>query len=400
MKEHPIPQDITNYRFHIVGSMTLKQFLEIGAGIVFAAILYKTGLPAFIKYPIMFVSAILGAAAAFLPIEERPLDHWISTYIRVLYKPTQFFWKREPKIPALFSFSPNTSNQNTDIEIDLTPIKRERIREYMASLHQPNTNNDQYDAAQQDRVSAIVASFSDVEPTHTPVIKNIVEKPDLQPRIRVLRKPEIQSTDQTIVSTQETIVPILRPIPQAPSEPILQDTLPDVHYAAGAATQLRPEQVAQSIRVTETPLVQFAEEKNEEVSEKHLETKLFSKDELTQMLQPTPITKNDVVSAQGAATFNTNLPFPNIPSEPNKLVGMVLTQNGELIPGAVVEVRNSQGSIERAVKSNALGQFFITTPLAAGNYVVKVEAENFVFPTVSLIVNNSILQPLELRATT
>ena len=45
MKEHPIPQDITNYRFHIIGSMTLKQFLEIGAGIVFAGSIYKTGLP-------------------------------------------------------------------------------------------------------------------------------------------------------------------------------------------------------------------------------------------------------------------------------------------------------------------------------------------------------------------
>ncbi len=400
MKEHPIPQDITNYRFHIVGSMTLKQFLEIGAGVVFAAILYKTGLPAFIKFPAMFISAILGAAAAFLPIEERPLDHWISTYVRVLYKPTQFFWKREPKIPALFSFSPNTSNQNPDVEIDLTPIKRERIREYMASLHQPNTNNDQYDTAQQDRVTAIVASFSDVEPTHTPVIKNIVEKPDLQPRIRVLRKPEKQPVVETITSVEEVILPILHPTPHEPSESLLQVALPKIQYNVGAATQLRPEQVAQSIRVTETPLVQFAEEKNEKDNEQHLETKLFSKDELTQMLQPTPVTKNDVVSAHGAATFNTNLPFPNVPSEPNKLVGMVLTQNGELIPGAVVEVRNSQGSIERAVKSNALGQFFITTPLTAGNYVVKVEAENFVFPTVSLGVNNSILQPLELRATT
>jgi hypothetical protein len=38
MKEHPIPQDITNYRFHIVGSMTLKQFGECAAGVIIALI--------------------------------------------------------------------------------------------------------------------------------------------------------------------------------------------------------------------------------------------------------------------------------------------------------------------------------------------------------------------------
>ena len=34
MREHPIPQDITGYKFHIIGSMTLKQFLEIAIGVI------------------------------------------------------------------------------------------------------------------------------------------------------------------------------------------------------------------------------------------------------------------------------------------------------------------------------------------------------------------------------
>ena len=399
MKEHPIPQDITNYRFHIVGSMTLKQFLEIGAGVVFAAILFKTGLPAFIKWPAMVFSAILGATAAFLPIEERPLDHWITTYLRVLYKPTQFFWKREPKIPALFAFVPNMSGQNSETEIDLTPIKRERIKEYMASLHQPGGQTSQYDSVQQDRVNAIIASFSQIEPTHIPVVKAVTEKPELQPRIRVLRQPEKQLTEHQSDSTHEVIVPILHPYQQQTTKPTIQDSLPEIVVSDSVATQLKPDQVAQSIRINDAPLIQFAEEKEEEVVKKHTPIKQLSNDQLQQMLQPTPHTTNDVVTAGGSATFNSNLPFPNVPSEPNKLVGMGLTQNGELIPGAVVEVHNSRGSIERAVKSNALGQFFITTPLSVGEYVIKVEAESFNFPTVGLVVNNTLLQPLELRAT-
>ncbi len=400
MKEHPIPQDITNYRFHIVGSMTLKQFLEIGAGVVFAAILYKTGLPSFIKWPAIAFSAMLGAAAAFLPIEERPLDHWITTYLRVLYKPTQFFWKREPKVPALFTFTPNTSNQNADTEFDLTPIRRERIKEYMASLHQGGEKTNPYDTLQQDRVNAIVASFSQIEPTHSPTIKEVIEKPDLQPRVRVLRKPDTDVVPQQKSPIQEVVIPILHPASQQFVEPATQAALPDVVFNDGVASQLKPDQVAQSIRINDAPLIQFSEEKDEEETKVRAPIKQLSHDQIQQMLQPTPTTVVDIAPTSGTATFNTNLPFPNIPSEPNKLVGMVLTQNGELIPGAVVEVHNSRGSIERAVKSNALGQFFITTPLVVGQYVVKVEVESYSFPTVALVVNNTILQPLELRATT
>lgn len=400
MKEHPIPQDITNYRFHIVGSMTLKQFLEIGAGIVFAAILYKTGLPVFIKWPAIVISALTGAAAAFLPIEERPLDHWITTYIRVLYKPTQFFWKREPKIPALFTFTANTANKNAESEFDLSPIKRERIKEYMASLHQPSAKDNQYDTAQQVKIGEIIASFAEIEPTHKPTIKTIVEKPELQPRVRVLRKPEKHPAPEPTITTPEVIVPFLHPEPEVRSEPVIQEILPQTEYRAGVATQLKPDQVAYSIRVQDTPLVQFAEEKEEEEMREKSPIKLLTNEELQQQLQPTPSTKKDLVAASSSATFNTNLPFPNVPSERNKLVGMVLTQNGELIPGAVVEVHNASGSIERAVKSNALGQFFITTPLTVGKYVIKVEVDGYQFPTAELVVNNTVLQPLELRATT
>ena len=85
MQEHPIPQDITGYKFHIIGSMTLKQFGEVFLGVIIAGILFKTNLIAVIKWPLIMMSVGLGAAAAFLPIEERPLDHWIITFFRVLY---------------------------------------------------------------------------------------------------------------------------------------------------------------------------------------------------------------------------------------------------------------------------------------------------------------------------
>ena len=71
--------------------------------------------------------------------------------------------------------------------------------------------------------------------------------------------------------------------------------------------------------------------------------------------------------------FNANLPFPSKPTLPNKLVGMVLTPDNNLITDAIVEVQTIDGNIVRAVKSNALGQFTITTPLKDGEYIISVE---------------------------
>ena len=53
MKQHPIPQDITNYRFHLIGSMTLKQFAEVAAAVIVSLIVYATNLPGIIKWPLI-----------------------------------------------------------------------------------------------------------------------------------------------------------------------------------------------------------------------------------------------------------------------------------------------------------------------------------------------------------
>ena len=102
MREHPIPQDITNYRFHIVGSMTLKQFGELALGCIIGFAIYSTNLVAFVKFPLIFIFVALGVIAAFVPIAERPLDHWIITFFRGLYSPTLYFWRREESPPDVF----------------------------------------------------------------------------------------------------------------------------------------------------------------------------------------------------------------------------------------------------------------------------------------------------------
>jgi hypothetical protein len=87
---HPIPQNVTNFEFHLVGDMTLKQFGYLAAGLGLAFLVFTTlaSVQPIIAWPIIIISALLGVAFAFLPIQDRPLDHWAAAFFRAIFKPT------------------------------------------------------------------------------------------------------------------------------------------------------------------------------------------------------------------------------------------------------------------------------------------------------------------------
>jgi len=94
IQQHPIPQDISNYRFRLIGDMTIKQFASLGIAIVAALITYSLPLPFFFKYPFSVSFLLLGVGMAFVPIQGRSLDVWILAFIRSIYSPTQYVWKK------------------------------------------------------------------------------------------------------------------------------------------------------------------------------------------------------------------------------------------------------------------------------------------------------------------
>jgi len=101
-EQHPIPQQISTYQFRLVGDMTLKQFLQVGGGILISLIIYSTPIIGIIKWPLVIISALGGAALAFLPFQERPLEKWIFAFLRSIYSPTLFYWKRLPEDTLFF----------------------------------------------------------------------------------------------------------------------------------------------------------------------------------------------------------------------------------------------------------------------------------------------------------
>jgi hypothetical protein len=94
MEQHPIPQNVSSYQFKLVGDMTLKQFFQLAGGFLVALIFYSSPLIGIVKWPFVIVSAILGVALAFMPLEERPLERWIFAFFKAIYSPTEFLWKK------------------------------------------------------------------------------------------------------------------------------------------------------------------------------------------------------------------------------------------------------------------------------------------------------------------
>jgi hypothetical protein len=74
--------------------MTLKQFGYLAGGAIAAFICYKLPLPFIFTWPLTVMAVLLGFGLAFVPIEERPMDVWILSFIRNIYSPTVFIWKR------------------------------------------------------------------------------------------------------------------------------------------------------------------------------------------------------------------------------------------------------------------------------------------------------------------
>ena len=393
MQEHPIPQDITGYRFHIVGSMTLKQFGEVFLGVIFAAIFYNTNLISIIKWPPIMLSVGIGAAAAFLPIEERPLDHWIITFFKVMYKPTKFYWRRIPQIPEAFLHHQSATYDKDEPTLDLNPAKRQRIKEYVSSIPEIKTTTQDYSTDELSRMQNILSSFTSVQVSQTTITpaQPVQEKPRFDVRVRKMRKPAAVETiifeDTATIQTQ----------PQQPGVIYEDHKQYEPELLPTKKSMLPTDQVAHNIQIPEERTV--TANSQEEQGDTAVFNQQNAVNDVSQKayIQPEALNTQQTI-AVAEASYNQDLPFPIKPSEPNKVVGMVLSQNNDLLVNSIVEIQTPEGSISRAVKTNALGQFFITTALKPGDYNVVVEKAGFQFEPHHLKVDNTIIPPMEIRS--
>lgn len=401
MIEHPVPQNITEYRFHLIGNMTVKQFLILLAGSGIAFLFYTTNLPALIKWPIMFAFFSIGAVAAFVPYEERTVDQWIVIFFKAIYRPTKYYWRRYPRMLDIFNYTPKTENVEPQPQ-DWVPNKQEQVQAYLSSLSNATpAPTDPLDVLAQDKkinlLFSQIPAAANIQPGQIQVDQL---KPNLQVKARPLSSPAPSDSSanppNSASSTSSTAVAQSQSSPMASKSTALpKPTTKKVSTPDNPSTPVRRRGMV-TILPSEKKPTTFNQQAQPEPT----------------LASPPPAIKSPsgyVVadkfqsSSKGQqevkpAIFDKNLPFPSLPTEKNVVVGMVHNAAGQIVPGAIVEILDQQGGTVRAMKTNALGQFYISSPLPAGTYFIETESAKYSFPIYQLDLTDQVLEPVNIQA--
>lgn len=88
---------------------------------------------------------------------------------------------------------------------------------------------------------------------------------------------------------------------------------------------------------------------------------------------------------------------PQRPQIPNIVAGLVQDANGSSLENVIIVIYDENKTPVRAFRTNKLGQFAISTPLANGNYQVEFEKEGHNFDILNMQMNGNIVEAMTIR---
>ncbi|MSU26127.1 MAG: hypothetical protein EXS44_02580 [Candidatus Levybacteria bacterium] len=377
MENHPIPKDIKSFQFKLIGDMTIKQFGYLATGVVIAWIFYSLPVFAIIKYPLAFISAVMGFAFAFIPIDGRPMDVLLYHFFCSIFLTNQFIYQKVGgQLVMEMHVKKNPIAQNKS-----TTHSREDLRIFLKTLSQkPQSKLDEKE------ISFFKSIFSD-----SPSQNNIREiKQDESHNPEDENKNEPKEAGHTQEELLKEVTELEKQIDQAKTEELsLRDPA-----AAG--------QLHEKVKTLESELGALMIEKAQ-IEEKlaHLVQKMDAENIIEEKRKKEAagehLSRARLIPRSMAA--DSGLPIP--PDFPNVILGIIKDSRGNVLPGILVDISNDQGASVRAFKTNQLGIFAAATPLQPGKYIINFEDPQGKqkLQSVETLVNNSILQPIEVIST-
>lgn len=125
MDQHPIPRQITSFEFKLVGFLTIKQFIYLAIFIGLGIVVYAIFPIPILNILFAIATGAVGAAFAFMPINDRPLDIWVKNLFKRLVSPTQYQFTKRNAAPsflkdAILSSSATQTAAHIDSQKKLT----------------------------------------------------------------------------------------------------------------------------------------------------------------------------------------------------------------------------------------------------------------------------------------
>lgn len=346
MENHPIPQDVTGFKFRLIGSITVKQFLYVlGAGAL-CGVFFIMPISFLIKWPAIIFIASMGAGLAFLPIEGRPMDVMLINFLKALPAENRYVFHKKGAEELIHDYF--TPQQVHKAQAPQAATKKDDRKQLL--LNQLVRKNAPYkvDPEERDQLNTISGIFNEAQ---TPVTG-------------------MTSLDSASSNTPARPSAVVRPPSINSLEPVKADSYaPPVQEPEPTPAPVESEEPAESI-----PAQVEAPPAPSEPS-----------------IPATPVAPENQIATG----------FPQIPDTPNVVLGIVKDARGKVLPNIIVEVIDKSGNPVRAFKTNALGQFASATPLPAGDYQILLEDTRRIheFSPIDIEMNNEIFQPLEIIST-
>lgn len=170
-----------------------------------------------------------------------------------------------------------------------------------------------------------------------------------------------------------------------------------------ALSEKENQEKAQKMQSLEKNLEQLSLEKEktsrfaQELAEKLVEIK--NRARLEQVvkevpLTPTPSPKVDIKIIKLDKNFKSSIsPFTKLP---NALNGVIKDSKGQLLSNAVVIIKDLSNHSIRALNTNTLGQFLVTSPLSNGVYRIETAKLGLNFDIIELELAGQIVPPIEI----
>lgn len=426
MEQHPVPQNVTTFQFRLIGDMTIKQFGYLAGGLILAYISYKLPLPFFITWPLALFTGLMGIGFAFVPIEERPMDVWVMSFIKSAYSPTQFIWQKTSATTQTSVSQKNLNTQQQKGVQTVSPVKQLfTVRPPVQSQNlQPMPKSRDGDTKKPGLFDAILSLFVTTKkiPVDGPCPYQSNVNPSTDQIASQVAGTHVYNAVPQDVQPKNTVIPIDSHALQSASEESRND--PTTHRTSQEENEhaKRTQQLETQVRTLEQELHTKALSDSRILElQKQLTDLLTSKQNLEKELielrrqvvvKPTapqqpfrmagvsqnirPQSTVNVISAQNTSRAG----IPRLTSVPNIVTGLTKDAEGNLLPGVLVTVRDQNDIPLRALKTNKLGQFAASTPLPNGTYVIEVEdpRDRFLFDRAQITLTGAVVPPLEIIA--
>lgn len=333
MENHPIPQDVTGFKFRLIGSVTVKQFLYLLGGGVFALLFYFFPIPFLLKLPFMLLSGGVGLCLAFVPIDGRPMDKMLFNFFKAIPAENQYIYKKHGVQMPYFTFTPLSHTSITDSNSgDSAAAQKAKLFNQLASSYfKP-------DADERSQVENVSNLFKDGTTQQGGFTNRVIKADEKTP-----------TTQPSAARTQErTSVELSAPHTEA-SVPPVQESTSQIESSA-----------SQSQIVSPTPAAAVE----------------------TQPITP-PVAPSQV-SVGGIDIANI-------------LQGKILDPRGKPLPHIIVEVLDTQNVPLRTFRTDANGFFRAATPLPSGTYTLHLEdtLKKQEFQDARITLDGSVAQPIQ-----